>query len=76
METPAFASLMGRPDKTAMTVGPAYMSPAAEVSLQGSGGAGLMQIGADFQGRVSAGMLAALVVGLAGFYIWTRGFQA
>jgi hypothetical protein len=70
---------MGRPDRTAtrlQSVGPAYQSPAATVSLQGSGGVGLMQVGADFSGRMSTAMLGGLVLGFVAFYIWTRGYQA
>ena len=78
METPAFAGMMGRPDRTRtlQSVGPSYSSPAAVVALQGQGGVGLMEMSADFSGRMSAAMLAAIVLGFAGFYIWTRGYQA
>ncbi len=68
--------MRGRTPRMAL-VGPEYSAPSAQVALQGQGGvANLVQVGADFEGRVSAAMLGGLILAMAAFYIWTRGFQA
>jgi len=67
----AVGSMLGRSDLGAPTVPQFQYDP---YSFQGqlSNGPGM----ADYAtGRMSAAMLAAIVVGLGAFYIWTRSVQ-
>ena len=83
MPSASLAAMVGRPDLSStynvMTVTPqgysqgGRMAPAA--SLGPSGSFSTSVSGDVALGQTSLGMLAGMILGLALFYVWTRGRQ-
>jgi hypothetical protein len=69
----AVAGLIGRMDLVGVPID-VYggTSGIAQVGVDGSG----VGINASADGRLTAGVLLVILLGVAGFYVWTRGVQS
>jgi hypothetical protein len=70
------ANRIGRPDLIGIPADPyGGTSGMAQVGAVGSPASGL-QLMAGLEGRATAGVLIVALLGVAAFYVWTRGVQA
>jgi hypothetical protein len=68
-------SVLGRPDLIGVPRDPyGGTSNVLQAGVGLSGGLGATAT--EVQGRLTAGLLGALVIGVAAFYLWTRPLQA
>lgn len=69
------AAKIGRPDLTGIPIDP--YGGSSGISQVGSVNSSLgMGLGANIEGRATAGVLVVALLAVAGFYVWTRGVQA
>lgn len=71
------ATLLGRPELFVAPIDP-YGGTSNNSPLRAAVGisAGIGASRADASGRLTAGMLGVMVIGLVAFYVWTRDLQA
>ena len=74
---PTLAARINRLDLIGIPVDPyGGSSGMAQVGAGAIGSLPGLQLGADLQGRATAGVLLVALLVVGGFYIWTRGVQA
>lgn len=71
----AIANLIGRADLVGIPVDP-YGGTSGMAQVGAVGAPTSLMAGGVFEGRVTAGVLMAMLFGVAAFYVWTRGVQA
>jgi hypothetical protein len=70
------ANRLGRPDLAGIPIDPyGGTSGMMQVGAVGSPASGI-GLQAGLEGRLTAGVLLAALLAVAGFYVWTRGVQA
>ena len=69
------ANRIGRPDLIGIPVDP-YGGTSGQLQIGAMGSSAGATAGAALEGRLTAGVLLVALVGVAAFYVWTRGVQA
>jgi hypothetical protein len=69
------ANRIGRPDLIGIPVDP-YGGTSGMAQVGAIGSLGSNAVSAGLEGRATAGVLIIALLGVAAFYVWTRGVQA